>query len=281
MRDLGKGHPICPKCGSYEWKSAKLVALEGTTFSEGELKGTIRSPGKFSGSLRAFLLSDFWFSRDYQLTAELGLTTRSALVDEVKRFTVDSWSKLEKTQRPNKPTLRFIDRIDPVKPRKPLKPIAPRKADPKPRRYFFLRSVGKSIGVSLIGLVPTVIFLPFIARFYIMGAIVVSVVAGLISAVKGNERQSANYEKAVEDFPRSLKAYEKAKLEFPRELKNYNDELVKRRQHRIRQQQALEEYEAVLKNYRTQLEELELAKEFLWEHGRICTRCGLAYLGTY
>jgi hypothetical protein len=27
-----------------------------------------------------------------------------------------------------------------------------------------------------------------------------------------------------------------------------------------------------------EVKELELAKEFLWEHGRVCNRCGVAYL---
>jgi len=281
MRDLGPGHQACPKCGSNEWKSAKLTALEGTTFSEGEIRGTIRSPGQFSGSLRAFLLSDFWFSRDYPLKAELGLKSRTALVDEVKQFTFESWSKLEKPQKPHTPRLRFFDRLDPAKPEKPLKPIPPREPAPKLRRHHFLSSLGKSIGLSLLGLIPIVIFLPYITFLYITCAVLVSVVAGLIGALKGNERQSADYEKAVEDFPKSLEAYEKAKLDFPEELKNYNDELKKRRQNRIQHEQALEEHKAAIKTYHTKLKELELAKEFLWEHGRICTRCGLAYLGTY
>lgn len=36
-----QGHSTCPNCQSDDWKSAKMVVLEGVSFADGELAGTV------------------------------------------------------------------------------------------------------------------------------------------------------------------------------------------------------------------------------------------------
>jgi hypothetical protein len=93
-RALGCGFSKCPRCDSNHWKSAKMVVLKGTHLSEGELSGSVRKPGALTGGVRALLLSDYCFTREYSLNLNIELITRSALVDEVKRFMVECWSAL-------------------------------------------------------------------------------------------------------------------------------------------------------------------------------------------
>ena len=80
------------KCNSL--KSAKMVVLEGTTNIKGTLDGAATDPGKLFGGIRNFLLSDRWFSWDYPLEAEIGFTSSTGLVDEVKRLMVAKGSHL-------------------------------------------------------------------------------------------------------------------------------------------------------------------------------------------
>jgi len=280
-RDLGNGHSACPKCDSNDWKSAKLTVLEGTTFSEGSVAGTIREPGQFSGSLRAFLLSEFWFSRDSSFNAQIGLTTRSALVDEVKRFMVESWSKLEKPKRPARPSLGLFERINPVMPRKPIEPKISEVPSWRPWRYFFIRYFRKTIGLSLFGLIPILIFLPFVVPFYLAIAVVVSIISSFFGSFKGNEHLRAKYDSAVKNHPTVMKEYQRARREFPRKVEQHKEDLAAAREQRMRHEHALNKHKIDLKTYEMQVKELESAKEFLWAHGRVCTRCGVAYLGMF
>jgi len=47
--------------------------MEGATNTTGKLDGTITDPGKLSGGMREFLLSDRWFSWGYPIESEIGL----------------------------------------------------------------------------------------------------------------------------------------------------------------------------------------------------------------
>jgi hypothetical protein len=136
--EIGPGSDVCPSCKSDNWKSARMVIMEGTTSTTGTLDGTITDPGKLSGGLRNFLLSDRWFSWDYPIEAEIGLTSSTGLVEEVKRLMVHysskvqmpspsaepkkvgavkkEWNALSKPIRPEEPEW-------PVKPEKPMTTI--------------------------------------------------------------------------------------------------------------------------------------------------------------
>ena len=84
--EIESGSNVCPSCKSDSWKRARMVVMEGTTNTTGILDGTITDPGKLSGGMRNFLLSDRWFSWDYPIEAEIGLTSSTELVEEVRRM---------------------------------------------------------------------------------------------------------------------------------------------------------------------------------------------------
>lgn len=117
----------CPKCGGQDWKSAKLVVLEGTTKTEGALEGELVEKGAFhGGGVRDFLLSDRWFSYESPLSAQFSSTTTSVLVDEIKALMVT-----EGAQRPMPPT--------PAEPPQLIKPQEPTKLS-RDRGNFFASS---------------------------------------------------------------------------------------------------------------------------------------------
>ena len=64
--ELNKGSDVCPSCKSHEWKSARMIVMEGTTNTKGTVKGAVTDLGRLSGGFKEFLLSDRWFSWDYQ-----------------------------------------------------------------------------------------------------------------------------------------------------------------------------------------------------------------------
>ena len=101
--EIESGSDVCPSCKSDSWKSAKMVVMEGTTNIKGTLDGTVTDPGKLSGGVRNFLLSDRWFSWDYPLESQIGLTSSTGLVEEVKRFMVAHDSKLNLPAAPVPP----------------------------------------------------------------------------------------------------------------------------------------------------------------------------------
>ena len=107
--ELESGSDVCPSCKSDSWKSAKMVVMEGTTTTTGTLDGKITDPGKLSGSTRDFLLGDRWFSWTYPIETEVGLTSSTSLVEEVKGLMVDHGSKLQMPSPPIEPTMPMGD----------------------------------------------------------------------------------------------------------------------------------------------------------------------------
>ena len=93
--EIEQGSDVCPSCKSDSWKSAKMVVMEGTTNTAGTIDGKITDPGMFSGGVRNILLSDRWFSWDNPIEAEIGLTSSTGLVEEVKRLMVNHSPKVQ------------------------------------------------------------------------------------------------------------------------------------------------------------------------------------------
>ena len=113
----------CPKCQGDEWKSARLLILEGTTKSEGALEGELVSKGSLSIDPRNFFLADRWFSFENPISAEISSTTTTVLVDEIKKLLVSEAS------------IRPVP-IPPKEPVKLLPPKAPVLATPLVKNYF-------------------------------------------------------------------------------------------------------------------------------------------------
>lgn len=102
----------CPKCLSTQWKSAKLVILEGTSSTEGTLSGEIVEKGRLTGSPRDLFLADRWFSYESPLDASYSSSTTSSLVDAIKDMLVE---EAETRPMPSPPELLPI----PAEPKEP------------------------------------------------------------------------------------------------------------------------------------------------------------------
>ena len=94
------------------------------------------------------MLSDRWFSWDYKLEANIGLTTRSGLVDEVKKMMATYGSAVEVPSEPMKP--KEISAFTRVRPNSPTEPSRPEEPVPKSWRYFFRESFNMLVGLLII-----------------------------------------------------------------------------------------------------------------------------------
>jgi hypothetical protein len=165
----------CPKCASHDWKSAKLIVLEGTTQTVGDIEGGGATPSKFSGGLTNFLLADAWFSRKFSLQFDVGLTTTTALVEEIKVLLTAEAVKIRAPVEPTPPKiLSFWARIEPAKKRAnrariPKKPNPPRKPiEPKTQEFLdegldaetSIKTLANFVfTISMVALIIAIIFL--------------------------------------------------------------------------------------------------------------------------
>ncbi len=172
----------CPKCGSNDWKSAKLIVLEGTTQTTGDIDGSGTTPSMFSGGLNNFLLADAWFSRKFSLQFDVHLTTTTALVGEIKELMTVQAAKIPEPLEPSPPkTLSFRERIEPgrkkaKRPKIPKKPNPPTKPnEPKEPRWkeipseteVSLKEVAKKVqGFLVFFFLVAVIYLEFASNYF-------------------------------------------------------------------------------------------------------------------
>ena len=103
----------CPRCGSGDWKSSKLVLMEGVSSSDGKVDLGATERGVFGESkafdITAFLLSDRWFDFEkYQISGGLEISTQSGLAKAVELAVRQAGSLLKIPEEP----------VAPVKPTK-------------------------------------------------------------------------------------------------------------------------------------------------------------------
>jgi hypothetical protein len=124
---------------SEDWKSARLIVLEGTTISRGALRGEIKGSRVSNSKNQDYFLADRWFTYDQELDAELHSTTVSALVDEIKELMVEEASVKPMPPTPTEPQRlplpekRVIEKpkgrgllsVDPTQLSEPKKPTEP------------------------------------------------------------------------------------------------------------------------------------------------------------
>ena len=236
---IESGSDVCPSCKSDDWKSAKMVVMEGTTNTAGTLDGKTTDPGRFSGGARNFLLSDRWFSWDYPIEGEIGLTTNTALVEEVKRLMVAHSANSQMPSRPNEPKM-------------PIKPTMPIEV-PKYKRtikfavylalFFLIIWLGASDGFDLFSesLFLAILYTAFVAPIFIY-----------IYRIKNKKDLLLRTE-----AEQAMSLYEKKLSEYEAEENKYEAEKSK---------------------YEVEKNKIMEARELLWNRARICMRCGTAYL---
>jgi hypothetical protein len=275
-------HIACPKCSGSDWKSAKLIVLEGTTLSEGTASGTITNPGLLSGGARTFLLADRWFSWEHQLDADVQFTTRTGLVDEVKRMLVERAAVFPTPVLPVAPKrISALDRITPSKPTKPKRPAPPTLPTPRSWFYHFARSVGKLflytflVGIA-VGVLATGLFAAYL--FLALGLLVIGIPVSFFRAFSGNKRAILSYEKAQSAHETALVKYQQARVAFREEVRKFRDECDKAERQEQRQRALVQRYETQMVEYNSRMHQLQEFRESLWERARMCMRCGTAYL---
>lgn len=129
----------CPSCHSDQWKSARLVVLEGTSHSQGNLTGSLTDPGKLSGRLSDVFLSDRWFSFKHPISLESEGVTFTAFAESVKSVLVAEGQKIPEAVRPKDPpepkkpaaaqSIGWFNKVrpgpEPVRPKAPPEPVFP------------------------------------------------------------------------------------------------------------------------------------------------------------
>lgn len=171
--EIGKGLLVttnCPKCLSEEWKSARLVVLEGTTISRGALRGEIKGSRVSNSKNQDYFLADRWFTYDQELDAELHSTTVSALVDEIKELMVEEASVKPMPPAPTEPQRlplpekRVIEKpkgrgllsVDPTQlpaPKKPTEPANPLSDIDDFEQKSWLQNFGRASLSSLVWII--------------------------------------------------------------------------------------------------------------------------------
>lgn len=129
----------CPSCHSDQWKSARLVVLEGTSHSQGNLTGSMTDPGKLSGRLSDLFLSDRWFSFKHPISLEAEGITFTAFAESVKSVLVVEGQKILGAVRPKDPpepkkpaaaqSIGWFNKVragsEPIRPAAPTEPVIP------------------------------------------------------------------------------------------------------------------------------------------------------------
>ena len=277
---IGTGHLSCPSCKSDVWKSAKLVVLEGTSITQGNVSGKLTNPGAFSGGVRELLLSDRWFTWSQDINLEVGLTTTSGLVDEVKRLMVANSSLVKMPALPVEPKrIGIFEKIRPIEPNKPnlIEPIEP---SDKPWSAHFLNSIKGTIAVAILVLIVVGLFSDFvngtIAGIFV---VLIGLPFDLIRSFWGNKREKTRYLEQVKNFPSAEKAHEIALEKYEKNLIKYELDCVAAEKQKQEESNAIEKHGVQLAEYEDlKMHALNL-RALLWERARICTRCGTGYLG--
>lgn len=278
--EIGPGYDACPSCKSDAWKSAKLVVLEGTSNTQGNISGKITDPGAFSGGLRELLLSDRWFSWDQDINMEVGLTTTSGLVEEVKRLMVANSTLVVMPTKPDEPKkIGIFEKIRPIEPKKPVLE-EPEMPSDKTWGEHFGASTGTAIAFAILAWIIVGIFSSFRNGVSIAVIIVIlSLPINFIRSFWGNDRAKEEYQNKVKNYPKAKEGHKLA-------LQKYDQDLIKFKSAcKAAEKQSREEAGAIA-IYKKQLAEYEREKnnvlkirELLWERARVCMRCGTGYLG--
>lgn len=316
---IGESFDVCPSCNSDDWKSAKLIVMEGTSSIKGDVSGTSKDPGMFSGGMRNFLLSDRWFSWDHQINMEVGLTQTSGLVDEVKRIMVENGEQVAMPEKPvlpeepSKPIAPFsLFKTKLVKPEKPTlkRPVEPiykswhlhfldgiKDNSVKLFRYWIYFYLAAAFMASLI---TQEIYRSFTLGFQVTGVLflslfLLSVPYFFISSIGKNKSLKKKYQSDLKSFqdPDSCYKFRYANDKYEKSLVAYNVSLEKEKKKNADQEILNKQYESELASYQFDLDrynldlekynsdvkQVELLRENLWNRARICMRCGSGYLG--
>jgi hypothetical protein len=278
--EIGPGYDVCPSCKSDKWKSAKLIILEGTLNTRGKMSGKTTDPGAFSGGLRELLLSDRWFSWDQDINMELGLTTTSGLVEEVKRLMVANCTLVTMPTEPTEPKkIGFFEKIRPKEPKKPVleEPVMP---TDKTWGQHFGESTGAAIGFAIITWVVVGSLSNFTTGLALAIIIVtLSLPINFVRSFWGNDRAKEDYKNKAKNHPKAREDYKAALQKYEQDLIKYKSDCEAAEKQALEEANAIASYEKKLAEYQREKNNVLKIRELLWERARVCMRCGTGYLG--
>lgn len=282
---IGDGLDACPSCKSDDWKSAKMIVLEGTTNTQGSISGSITDPGVFSGGIRELLLSDKWFSWDQKVDLDVGLITTSGLVEEVKKLMIANSEIAQMPLPPEDPrTSDAFERINPKEPTKPTKPASIKSDPPKDKSWFrhFFNDMKPWLLFNLVIFMGINIFTDTDIALTVAISIfvfIVSFILCVITAFFGNKIEKDDYKKAVDSYPQRLKNYDKECRVYEQKLIEYKSDCERAKYQKTEEKNAIILHENQLSEYNNNVDKVIKLRELLWERGHVCTRCGTGYMG--
>lgn len=289
--EIDKGFETCPSCKSDSWKSAKMIVMEGTSTTEGAIKGTSTDPGALSGGLHELLLSDRWFSWAHNIELDVGLITKSGLVDEVQRLMVANSSLVKMPPIPaipNKPEkIGFFGKIRPVSPTLPIKPERPVSPESEKWTVHFMKSMNVIKWFAIvIAIIVTVFDKSLMGLLVGASLFVLSVPINLIRSFWGDKRAKERYKNDIYIFREQINSYESALLIYEEKYQLYKLECHSAELQKTKEEASLVLYKQSLALYFKELSDYEVkrnnvmkARELLWERAHVCLRCGTGYLG--
>lgn len=311
----GEGHDRCPSCDSPEWKSAKTIILEGTTFSEGELEGSLNEPGWLSGGIRAFLLADRWFSWEKKIKGAVTTTTTTALVEVVEQYMRVQGAMVQMPLEPNEPAaptrrsppkIGWFEKAAPVKPTPPAEPEALPIPPPRPWYAYVWLNVKDIIALSIFaGVLVMVADGPFLrerglqidyAETLMLGAsaIALALLISIRRSFGADQKVRASIEQqnrvilerhktAIKEYERDYAEYvsdcQKAEIQKYQHKKALEQHQRECEQDRQKYEQQLATYRARKREYLERKEQVLRARAMLWERTRVCRRCSTCYPG--
>ena len=281
----------CPRCGSGDWKSSKLVLMEGVSSSDGKVDLGATERGVFGESkafdITAFLLSDRWFDFEkYQISGGLEISTQSGLAKAVELAVRQAGSLLKIPEEP----------VAPVKPTKNSS-IGNEFANfiaafPKPeftepenhsRLQMFWRRRGGDVALLAIA-IPVLFFndVLTINKFQEQPAVYVSIsclivvylLAGLTKVVTYNDKRLAKAKKKYASKVARWQTRQDKKLSSDKKFKAASDAFD--RDYKSWQEEQ-EKYELEHKAWAEEKALVEAKREELWNRLIVCHRCGEVY----
>lgn len=277
---IGEGLEVCPSCKSDSWKSAKMIVLEGTTNTQGSISGTVTDPGAFSGGIRELLLSDRWFSWDQEVDLEVGLTTTSGLVEEVKRLMVANSSIVQMPLSPEEPEkIGFFERITPIEPKEPLL-VKPELPQDKTWLEHFIESTAIMAVFVVILWIVIGLFASFEDGMVVgISLLVISLPINFLRSFTGNTRAKSQYQEQVKRYPETLEKYNEDCKKYEDDKVAYKLDCDKAELQKNEENNAIALYEKQLSEYEDKKSKVIKLRELLWERAHICMRCGTGYIG--
>lgn len=281
----------CPRCGSGDWKSSKLVLMEGVSSSGGTLDLGVTERGVFGDGkaidITAFFLSDRWFDFEkYQISGGLEISTQSGLAKAVELAVRQAGSLLKMPEEP----------VAPVKPTKNSSLgnkfanfIAknPKPEFTEPENHSRLQMLWRRRGgdVALLAIVIPVLFfndLLTITKVQEQPAVYVSIsclivvylLAGLTKVATYNDSRLAKARKKYESKVAMWQTLQDKKLSSDKKFKAASDAFD--RDYKIWEEEQ-KKYELEHEAWAQKKELVEAQREELWNRLIVCHRCGEVY----